>query len=424
MTQAAGIRLVLASLRAILAAGILAPFALAMAPPGPYDGETFRGRIAWSCDGNHNDEDDWAASPVALAIFALAGVKDRLVHFHYNNILPNTNPAWEKEHELSISGAIERYGYSRSIFYDCRRDLDGAVAALIHAINQSSPSNPLYLILAGPMEVPFLAIQKSDPAKRKYVYCISHSRWNDGFARGYRFPYNKRAVIPTGIRWIQIADQNKGLSTGPFGRPHTPEEWAPWLWMRDSKGDNVRFLWERMWATKRADCSDAGMAYFLVTGDEAASIDKLREMLEHGVRPQRVRWRPWVRLEAENFLGLENFELEDSHPEASHRLNLKLVSGARTGRIWVPFHEPFTPERARYDVEVRYLQTSGPACEFTLLVNGSPRGTSWHAACTGSWAAQSLPSIQLKTEDRLEIRTQCQPGGEPRLDYVHLTLKR
>jgi hypothetical protein len=29
----------------------------------------FKGRIAWSTDGNFNDEDDWAASPVALAIF-------------------------------------------------------------------------------------------------------------------------------------------------------------------------------------------------------------------------------------------------------------------------------------------------------------------------------------------------------------------
>ena len=44
---------------------------------GPFDGQTFRGRIAYSADGNHNDEDDWAATPVALAIFAEAGLKAR-----------------------------------------------------------------------------------------------------------------------------------------------------------------------------------------------------------------------------------------------------------------------------------------------------------------------------------------------------------
>jgi hypothetical protein len=32
----------------------------------PYPGNTFRGRIAYSADGNHNDPDDWISSPVAL----------------------------------------------------------------------------------------------------------------------------------------------------------------------------------------------------------------------------------------------------------------------------------------------------------------------------------------------------------------------
>src|SRR6185436_6072 len=40
-----------------------------LASEGPFDGRNFKGRIAWSSDGNFNDEDEWAASPVALAIF-------------------------------------------------------------------------------------------------------------------------------------------------------------------------------------------------------------------------------------------------------------------------------------------------------------------------------------------------------------------
>jgi hypothetical protein len=63
---------------------------------GPYQDGKFKGRIAYSADGNHNDPDDWAASLVALAIFAEAGLNDRLVHFHYNCILPETNAEWEK----------------------------------------------------------------------------------------------------------------------------------------------------------------------------------------------------------------------------------------------------------------------------------------------------------------------------------------
>ena len=61
------------------------------ADPAPFDGKTFHGRIAYSADGNHNDEDDWAASPVALAIFEAFGVKHKLVHFDYNSILPKND---------------------------------------------------------------------------------------------------------------------------------------------------------------------------------------------------------------------------------------------------------------------------------------------------------------------------------------------
>ena len=59
------------------------------------------------------------------------------------------------------------------------------------------------------MEVPFLGIQKSDPAKRQYVYCISHGRCNDGFSSAARhdfFTFNKRSVIESGIQWVQIQD--------------------------------------------------------------------------------------------------------------------------------------------------------------------------------------------------------------------------
>jgi hypothetical protein len=390
---------------------------------GPYDGKTFKGRIAWSSDGNHNDEDDWAASPVALAIFAEFGVKDRLVHWDYNNILAQTNPAWEKEHETSILGAAERWGYKRSVFHDCRKDLDAAVNSIVRAINESSADNPLYFVLAGPMQVPFMAIEKSDPSKRKFVYCISHSRWNDGFAQRYTFAYNKRAVIPTGVRWIQITDQNRRLTTSPFGRPATDAEWAPWLWMRDSPVANVRFLWERMRATTRADCSDAGMAYFLVSGDQEGDIVKLRQLLEERKPPAPVNPRPYVRLEAENFLTLDNYGLEDTDREASHRLNVKLSAGSK-GRIAIPFDEPYTSPHGRYDAEVRYrAESEGAACRYTLLIGGAPQGEPWQSSGGTGWQAQSFPGVTVKSGDTVAVETACEGGGAGRLDYVHLTRK-
>ena len=61
----------------------------------------------------------------------------------------------------SVLGSAERYDIDRSILFDCQKDLDSAVENIRNAINASSADNPLYYILAGPMEVPYQGIIKS-----------------------------------------------------------------------------------------------------------------------------------------------------------------------------------------------------------------------------------------------------------------------
>lgn len=176
----------------------------AQAHSGPFDGKTFKGRIAFSSDGNFNDEDDWGAFPVAAAILDAFGVTGKLVHVDNNNILPANDPRFYCEMTESVLGAAERFNIPRSIMFDCQKDLDAAVQSIKNAINASSADDPLYYVLAGPMEVPFRGIEKSDPAKRKYVYCISHSGWNDGYTRGEQnlHMHNKRDVIPSAQREV------------------------------------------------------------------------------------------------------------------------------------------------------------------------------------------------------------------------------
>jgi len=132
---------------------------------GPFDGKNFKGRIAFSSDGNYNDEDDWGAFPVAAAMLDTCGVTDKLVHVDYCNILIENDPRFRKEMAESVLGSAKRYDIPRSILFDCQKDLDGAVESIKNAINASSADNPLYYVLAGPMEVPYLGIVKSDPAK-------------------------------------------------------------------------------------------------------------------------------------------------------------------------------------------------------------------------------------------------------------------
>ena len=371
---------------------------------GPFDGMNFRGRIAYSADGNYNDEDDWGASPVALAIFAECGVKDKLAHFDYNCILPKTDPKWEKIHETSILGAVERYGYRKSVFYDCQKDREGAIENIKKVINESSADNPLYFILAGPMEVPYLGIQKSNPAKRRFVCCISHSRWNDGYTTrdDNLMTHNKRDVIPLGIKWVQITDQNQFLSTSRYGRPAKPEEWRQWYWMRDSDDSKVRFLWERLLAVTRADCSDSGMAYFLMTGDERSEISKVKRLLDDNIIPVPTDPREHIRIEAENFLTLDHYNIEHRNDRnVSHRINVKLAS-ITTGRIHTHFDQPYIADKALYDIDVRYFDEKDGRCQFRLYVNGEQKGSSWHASKDNDeWTTYTIEDVVIDAGDEI-----------------------
>jgi len=392
---------------------------------GPFNGQTFKGRIAYSADGNYNDEDDWGASPVALAIFAEFGVKDKLVHFDYNCILPKTDPKWEKIHEASVLGAAQRYGYRKSVFYNCQKDLDGAIESIKNIINESSADNPLYFILAGPMEVPYLGIQKSDPAKRQFVYCISHSRWNDGYTTqdGNLMNHNKRDVIPQGIKWVQITDQNQFLSTSRYGRPANPQDWQPWYWMRDSDDEKVRFLWQRLLTVNRADCSDSGMAYFLMTGDEKSEISKVRKLLDDNIIPAPTDPREYIRIEAENFLKLDNYTVEHRNDrKVSHRINVKLTD-ITTGRIRTRFDQPYTADKARYDVDVRYFDEKDGKSRLNLFVNGSQIGSSWYASKDNDqWTTHTIQNVMINSGDEIMVELQGDAREYGKLDYVQLNL--
>ena len=389
----------------------------------PWTSGQFQGRIAYSCDGNHNDPDDWIASPMTLAILAEAGLKDRLVHFDYNCLLPQTNPEWEKTHAESVLGAAERYGFDKSVFYDCRKQLDAAISSIAQAVNNSSANNPLYFIIAGPVEVAYLGLQKANPARRPFVYCISHSRWNDGFASNYKFTLTKRSVIEQDVHWVQVGDQNRLLSTSPYGRTPLEPEWRPYYWMRDSRDPSVTWLWDRMLVSTRPDPSDAGMTWFLVTGDEKCDPSKLEGLINDHQPPSPVTARTQVRIEAENFRHLEGFVLEDRNDrDASHRLNVK-VEGATVGRIRTQFDEPFTSDVGRYEVALRCLSDPSGQTRLRFLVNGVLKGPEFRASNPGGrWATYTIPGVTINRGDELAVEARSDGKRMIRLDYVQLNL--
>jgi hypothetical protein len=72
-------------------------------------------RIAYSCDGNQHDADDWHASAMVLAMLAETGMTNRLVHFDYNNHLGDTahiqdQPARRALHGFTLQSGDHRPG--------------------------------------------------------------------------------------------------------------------------------------------------------------------------------------------------------------------------------------------------------------------------------------------------------------------------
>lgn len=394
---------------------------------GPFDGKTFKGRIAFSSDGNYNDEDDWGAFPVAIAILDAFGVTGKLVHVDYNNILAKNDPRFYKEMTESVLGSVERYNISRSILFDCQKDLDGAIESIKNAINASSADDPLYYVLAGPMEVPFYGIEKSDPDKRKYVYCISHSRWNDGYTSSDRNLHNhtKRDVIPSGINWIQVKDGNPNLAhPGGVGKKSTLDQWHLYHWLRDSSDPNLRWIFTRLQAEKRADISDSTITYFLLTGDENANLDKFKRLLDAKKRPAPIKARTEVRIEAENFKTLNNYRVNNSKDRnASHKLSVTRAN-ATTGLISTPFDQPYTTGSGLYDIEVRYFDEKTGRSEFSLHINGKHKGQSWTASADANkWQIKTIPNVTINSGDEITVKVKANGNEAGKLDYVQLNDK-
>ncbi len=397
---------------------------------GPFDGRNFKGRIAFSSDGNYNDEDDWGAFPVAIAMLDSFGITEKLVHVDYCNILaknPDESGRFYREMVESVLGSADRYNISRSILFDCQKDLDGAIDSIKNAINASSADNPLYYVLAGPMEVPFLGIEKSEPDKRKYVYCISHSGWNDGYTRGDQelHKHNKRDVIPSGINWIQCKDGNRNLARpGGVGKKSTPEQWSLYHWLRDSSDSRLKWIFTRLEAEGRADISDSTMTYFLLTGDEDADLAKLESLLDDKKVPAPMEPRKYVRIEAENFRILDNYAVEHRNDRrASHRLSVRLVS-IDTGYIRTPFNQPYTIDNGRYDVDIRYFDEEDGRCRLSLHVNGVQKGSVWYASKDSEeWTTHTISDVAIRSGDEIMVEVQGDSGEYGKLDYVQLNYR-
>ncbi len=272
------------------------------------------GRIAISSDGNEHDDDDWAATPMSLAILASQGLQDHLVLYTFsdhvwgsNKNYPNVNGLSAYEHMLvSALGGGQRFGFASSTFICAVDDPDAAYRAMAEQINASSSADPLFIIAAGPMHVVGEGLRLAKKSKRKYVSVISHSNWNNTHSdnpnknenhSGWTFDAMQESFGSSeggGAKFIRIADQNGGdgyeglkalraqydwLLESP-ARNNPPYQRGSWEWLHS----RLELCPKPKNSGKFFDASDAGMVLFLVTGEEQTSTALLREVLENPVK--------------------------------------------------------------------------------------------------------------------------------------------
>ena len=241
-------------------------------------------RIGWSSDGNKVDPDDWAATALALAIFAKMGWQDKLVHFDYNNRLDGSLEWKEAENFESTIGGARQFGFNEGVFFDAQRELEAAIESAKEQINKSHEGSKFWYVQAGPFEVAYQALLRADPEKRKYCILVSHSEINERSGKWKLEDgspsHGKVECIAIGATYFFTEMQGKERFGG-----RTFLRWDLVEWLKNSPCPEYRWVYSRFRSTaihkdNGLDASDGGMAFALATGDFNGNFSpKLRDFL-------------------------------------------------------------------------------------------------------------------------------------------------
>jgi hypothetical protein len=236
---------------------------------GAAGGGSVQGRIAISADGNFHDRDDIGATPVELAILAQAGLQSKLVHYDHSSHLAQDDADQHGDMIASATGRLTEFGFNSSVVFDDQTQLSAAVANIAKVIDASSAADPLTFVVAGPFEVAWRGIDQADPTKRQYVTLLSHSTWNENHEH-VASEHTKDELLadfPT-VQYVKISDQNGNAFKSAA---------SSWDWM-NAAGPDLTWVRGRMVQAEYAegDNSDAGMVFYLVTGNQSATMADIK----------------------------------------------------------------------------------------------------------------------------------------------------
>jgi hypothetical protein len=242
-------------------------------PTPTFDAEV--GRVAMSADGNQHDNDDWASAPMALAILAHRDLQPNLVHYDYNDHIWDSSEEHLENMTESVQEGGRRFGFDTSRFFDDTdpAQLEAGTKNLVAEINASTPQDQLSIVLAGPIETVWMALDAADPEARKNVECITHGEdsFNQTHAKEDHDGHDYEDLIDLGCERVEIPDQNSGLG---------PVDMEFWDFLKDSGDENWEWLYSRLDLVGNGDVSDAGMVFYAITDEEDADRSDVKDYLE------------------------------------------------------------------------------------------------------------------------------------------------
>ncbi|WNH11914.1 hypothetical protein [Thalassobellus suaedae] len=255
-------------------------------------------RIACSADGNaqpdldytgrwnYADPDDWGATPATLAILAKLKLQDKLVHYSYNNFMPSPPHTTVRNYmKEGVDGSITRRGFNKDLFFDVGTHKSEAIKHFKNELVKSTEEDPLYFINMGPSEFLYqavkLVINEGNGEALSHVYIVSHSNYNDNHLRRPNHHTIDQVIELSGkrLKFKRIKDQNN--KNNPNEGWSSNHDWSVWDWLKNHKNPDIAWIWKCMkkHKEKRADISDAGMVYYLLTGDEDGNPSKFQTFL-------------------------------------------------------------------------------------------------------------------------------------------------
>ena len=385
-------------------------------------------RIALSADGNSapdnlhkwaiGDPDDWGANAATLAILAKLEMQDKLVHYSYNNFIDApAGPDGENQNKLSCDGGIIRWHFNAENFYDVTTQLEEAKNSLAKEMAKSSADNPLYFLHAGLSEFVYQAVEKAIELggleNLKYVKLVSHSGFNENHKRrDWHHTWNDiQKLCGNRIQYHKIKDQNACNKRDVLWC--SGKDFSPWYWMRDHKDESINWLYTRVQAhdTGKADISDCGLLYWLVTGDEDGNPIKFKNFIGDGI-PNSVQG-----IAIEKTLDANsNFTLNAIHdfpiitipgfaiPYKDKARKAMAIDAVDYKNVYAASKIQLTAPKGLYDITLTSLTEIDGESNYRLKINGKFIGETQNAKTEIDYKKHTYTFKNIKIEEVNDIQ--------------------